>query len=343
VTSAISATAATATAAAAAATMTPPAPPPLLRVRDLRRRFGARAALDGVSFDVQPGEIVGLLGPNGAGKTTAFRVLSGLIPADGGQLELHGAAIRATDRAYRARLGVVFQEPSIDLKLSGRENLALGAALYGLPRAHAARRIDDALAVMALGAHAGDAASTYSGGMRRRIEIARVLLHDPDLLLLDEPGRGVDPEALRRIWDLLGALRVERRLSIVVTTHQPDEAERCDRIVILDEGRVCATGTPDELRARVAGDVVTVRGAGAREIAALVKQRLGLDARIAGGEGGDGDGDGGDEVTIEAPRGHELVPRVAELFPAGRLRSIATSRPTLADVFAKLTGRGLQS
>ncbi|HET6147307.1 MAG TPA: ABC transporter ATP-binding protein [Polyangia bacterium] len=310
----------------------PPAPVPRLRASDLRRRFGARAALDGVSFAVYPGEILGLLGPNGAGKTTAFRLLSGLIPADGGAIELDGAPARPADRGYRARLGVVFQEPSIDLKLTGRENLALGAALYGVPRAHAARRIDQALALMELGARAGELTATYSGGMRRRIEIARVLLHDPDLLLLDEPGRGVDPEALRRIWDQLGALRRERRLSIIVTTHQPEEAERCDRIVILDAGRVCAAGTPDELRARVAGDVVTVRGDAPEEIAAVIGQRLGLAARIAAGE-----------VAIEAARGHEIVPRIAELFAPGRLRSIATARPTLADVFAKLTGRGLDA
>jgi len=305
---------------------------PRLRARNLVRRFGARAALDGVSFEVYPGEILGLLGPNGAGKTTAFRVLSGLIPADGGAIELDGAAASPSSSAYRARIGVVFQDPSIDLKLSGRENLALGAALYGIRRAEAARRIDDALALMELGARAGDAASTYSGGMRRRIEIARVLLHDPELLLLDEPGRGVDPEALRRIWDQLGALRRERQTSIIVTTHQPEEAERCDRIVILDGGRVCAEGTPDELRARVAGDVVSVRGDAPEEIAAAIQQRLGLATRIAG-----------DAVAIEAPRGHEVVPRIAELFAPGRLRSIATARPTLADVFAKLTGRGLDA
>jgi ABC-2 type transport system ATP-binding protein len=307
---------------------------PRLRAHELRRRFGARAALDGVSFDVQPGEILGLLGPNGAGKTTAFRVLSGLLPADGGHIERDGAPASPADRGYRARLGVVFQEPSIDLKLTGRENLALGAALYGLPRAHAARRIDDALALMELGARAGELAATYSGGMRRRIEIARVLLHDPDLLLLDEPGRGVDPEALRRIWDQLGTLRHTRGVSIIVTTHQPEEAERCDRIVILDGGRVCATGTPDQLRGRVAGDVVTVRGDAPDEIAALISQRLGLTAQVAPDHGA---------VTIEAARGHEIVPRIAELFAAGRLRSIATARPTLADVFAKLTGRGLDA
>jgi ABC-2 type transport system ATP-binding protein len=303
---------------------------PRLRVAGLTRRFGARLALDGVSFDVAPGELFGLLGPNGAGKTTAFRLLAGLIPADAGTLALDGHPVEAADTRYRAALGVVFQDASLDLKLTGRENLRLGAALYGLPGAVATRRIDEALALMELGARADEAAAKYSGGMRRRIEIARVLLHEPSLLLLDEPGRGVDPEALRRIWDQIVALAAARGLSVIVTTHQPEEAERCHRIAILDGGKLVALGTPDELRAHVAGDLVRVRGDRPEEIRALVASRLGLAGRVVDGE-----------ALFETPRGHEIVPRVAELFGAGRIASIATSRPTLADVFAKLTGRGL--
>jgi ABC-2 type transport system ATP-binding protein len=303
-----------------------------LRVTGLSRRFGARAALDGLTFAVAPGEVFGLLGPNGAGKTTAFRLLAGLLPADAGEVALDGRAMSPASGGYRARLGVVFQEPSLDLKLTGRENLRLGAALYGVPRGVARPRIEEALRVMELGARADEATAKYSGGMRRRIEIARVLLHEPDLLLLDEPGRGVDPEALRRIWDELAARRTSRRLSIVVTTHQPEEAERCDRIALLDGGRVTATGTPDELRARVAGDVVRVRGERPEELAETIRARLGLPGVVLEGD-----------VVLEAPRGHEVVPRIVELFAPGRLASVATSRPTLADVFAKLTGRGLAS
>jgi len=306
--------------------------PPRLRVQGLSRRFGARTALEDVSFDVAPGELFGLLGPNGAGKTTAFRLLAGLLPAHAGTLALDGRPVSAADRAYRARLGVVFQEASLDLKLTARENLRLGAALYDVPRAIAGRRIDEALALMALGDRADEAASTYSGGMRRRIEIARVLLHEPSLLLLDEPGRGVDPEALRRIWDEIAALAATRGTAVIVTTHQPEEAERCQRIAILDGGRVAATGTPDELRAHVAGDVVRVRGDRPDELRATIATRLGLGGRVVDGD-----------VVVETPRGHEVVPRIAELFPAGRLAAIATSRPTLADVFAKLTGKGLAS
>jgi ABC-2 type transport system ATP-binding protein len=307
-------------------------PPPRLRADGLSRRFGARAVLDGVSFEVAPGELFGLLGPNGAGKTTAFRLLAGLLPAHAGTLALDGRPVSTADTAYRARLGVVFQEASLDLKLTARENLRLGAALYGVPRALATHRIDDALALMALGDRADEAAATYSGGMRRRIEIARVLLHEPSLLLLDEPGRGVDPEALRRIWDEITALAAARGTSVIVTTHQPEEAERCHRIAILDGGRVAATGTPDELRAHVSGDVVRVRGEQPDELRATISARLALAGRIVDGD-----------VVVEAPRGHELVPRIAELFPPGRLTAIATSRPTLADVFAKLTGKGLAS
>ncbi len=317
---------------AAATAAAPAGAVPRLRAEGLTRRFGARTGLDGLSFSVARGEIFGLLGPNGAGKTTAFRILAGLLPQQAGTLALDGRIADGGDRDYRARLGVVFQEPSLDLKLTGRENLQLGAALYGLSRAAATVGIGQALALMSLGDRADEVASKYSGGMRRRIEIARVLLHDPALLLLDEPGRGVDPEALRRIWDQIGARVATRGLSVIVTTHQPEEAERCHRIAILDAGRLAAIGTPDQLRAQVAGDVIRVRGDRPEELRATIADRLGLAGRVVDGD-----------VVLEAARGHEVVPRVAELFAPGQLASVSTSRPTLADVFAKLTGRGLSS
>jgi ABC-2 type transport system ATP-binding protein len=308
------------------------APRPRLSVGGLSKAFGERKALEDVSFTVKPSEIFGLLGPNGAGKTTAFRLLSGLLPPDRGTFTLDGELATAASSSYRVRLGVVFQEPSLDLKLTGRENLALGAALYGVPRGLAKQRIRDVLELMQLGPRADEPAARYSGGMRRRIEIARVLLHDPRLLLMDEPGRGVDPEALRRIWDEIASLCANRGLSVILTTHQPEEAERCHRIAILDQGRLVAVGTPDELRARVAGDVVRVEADRPEEIAAAITERLGLSPRIVDAR-----------VCVEAPHGHELVPRIVELFAAGRLRSVATARPTLADVFAKVTGRGLHT
>jgi len=309
-----------------------PAPVPRLAAVGLGKTFGARVALRDVSFSVAPGEIFGLLGPNGAGKTTAFRLLSGLLPADSGTFTLDGRPVDPRQPAYRARLGVVFQEPSLDLKLTARENLALGAALYGLSRRTAAPRIAEALSLMQLGARADEACQRFSGGMRRRVEIARVLLHDPDVLLLDEPGRGVDPESLRRVWDRIESLCRARQMSVIVTTHLPEEAERCQRLTILNAGAVVASGRPDELRARIAGDVVRVAGADPEEIARTITARLGLPARVVDGS-----------AIVETARGHELVPRIVELFPAGRLASLATARPTLADVFMQITGRGLSA
>jgi ABC-2 type transport system ATP-binding protein len=307
-----------------------------LTVLGIRKSFGARVVLEDLSLDVRRGEIVGLLGPNGAGKTTAFRVLAGLLPADAGSVQLDGVPIDPASPAFRRRLGVVFQDPSLDFKLTGRENLALGAALFGLSRRTARARVVEALALMELGARADEPVQKYSGGMRRRLEIARVLLHEPTMLLLDEPGRGVDPEALRRIWDEIERLTRARGLSVIVTTHQPEEAERCRRVVLLDRGRVVASGTPDGLRARVAGDVIRIEANRPDEVISVIEARrasLGLppgsSPRLAEGK-----------IWLEAPRGHELIPRLVELFPAGRLASLSTARPTLADVFAQLTGRG---
>jgi ABC-2 type transport system ATP-binding protein len=364
---------------------------PFISVSNLGRRFGSRVALDGLSFEVGRGETFGLLGPNGAGKTTAFRLLAGLLPLHDGKAGSDGTIRLADqvqdprDRGYRARIGVVFQSPSIDLKLSARENLLLGAALYGLSRARARPRIAEALSLMSLADRADEPATALSGGMRRRLEIARVLLHDPEVLLLDEPGQGIDPATLRRIWDEIAALKADRGASVIVTTHQPEEAERCDRIGILDAGRLVATGTPDELRARVSGDVLHVRGRGPEEIANTLHARLGLPAKViedlvvvetgatltaaSSGTAASADTAASSASVLTAASsvssvssasavspssaatsatshrpvtGHEWVPRVAELFAPGRLESVAVRRPTLADVFVKLTGHGLE-
>lgn len=302
---------------------------PLLAALGLRFAFGSRVALEGVSFAVRRGEILGLLGPNGAGKSTAFRVLSGQITPSDGSLRWNGRPASTQDPRYRARLGVVFQEPSLDLALTARENLALGAAIYGVRGAEARAAVAHALASAGLTERANERVKTFSGGMRRRLEIARVLLHRPALLLLDEPGRGVDPEALSAIWRQLENERRERGLAIIVTSHQPEEAERCDRVVFLDGGHVIAEDTPEGLRQRVAGDLLRVLGREPAAIAGAIRERLALEARVLGGE-----------VLVEVPAGHAWVPRVVELFPAGALDAVSLTRPSLADVFAKLTGRG---
>jgi ABC-2 type transport system ATP-binding protein len=301
-----------------------------LRLEGLTRRFGERVAVDGLTVDVARGEVFGFLGPNGAGKSTTFHLLTGLLAPNAGRVLLDGQEAPPTDGRVRRRLGVVFQDPSLDDKLTALENHKLGAALYGLSGKRAEARIDELLALVALDDRKKEPVERYSGGMKRRLELARVLLHEPEILIMDEPSRGIDAPTQRRIWEHLLTLRQRRRMTILLTTHQPDEAEYCDRIAVLDHGRVIACDTPDVLRQKVGGDVVTLDGDNADALAADVRARFSLDAKVVDGA-----------VVIETPRGHELIPRLVEALPAGRLRAVAMRRPTLADVFVHLTGRGL--
>jgi ABC-2 type transport system ATP-binding protein len=301
-----------------------------LRLEGLTRRFGERVAVDALTVDVARGEVFGFLGPNGAGKSTTFHLLTGLLAPDGGRLLLEGREAPPTDGRVRRRLGVVFQEPSLDDKLTALENLKLGAALYGLSGKRADARIAELLALVELTDRQKEPVERYSGGMKRRLELARVLLHEPEILIMDEPSRGIDAPTQRRIWEQLLELRQKKHMTILLTTHQPDEAEHCDRIAVLDQGRLIACDTPEVLRQKVGGDVVTLDGDEPEALAADVQARFSLDARVVDGA-----------VVIETPRGHALIPRLVEALPQGRLRAVALRRPTLADVFVHLTGRGL--
>jgi ABC-2 type transport system ATP-binding protein len=305
---------------------------PLLAARGLERRYADRVVVADLSFELAPGEIFGFLGENGAGKTTTFEMLSGLRRPDRGHLEWRGARIEPTAAAYRARLGVVFQQASVDQALTARENLQLGAALYGLTGAAARAKIDAALAFTELGARAHEPVKKFSGGMRRRLELARVLMHEPELLVLDEPTHGLDPGFFRRFWAELRRLRETRGLTVLVTTHDPAEAAQADRLAVLDAGRVLALGSPAELTAQVGGDVLVVEADDAAALVEPIRARHGLEARVAG--------DG--KLLVTLPRAHELVPRLVEGFPPGRLRSVAVHPPDLADVFVRLTGRTYQ-
>ncbi len=304
--------------------------PAALEVKGLRKAYGDRVAVDELSFQVARGEVLGVLGPNGAGKTTTFHLLVGLLAPDAGEIFMDGAPASPTDPSVRERMGVVFQQPSLDDKLSGRENLMLGAALYGISGAEAKARVATALSVVELADRADESVARYSGGMKRRIEIARVLLSRPSILVMDEPSRGVDLPTQRRIWAQLDDERRARGMSILLSTHAPEEAERCDRVVLLDGGRVIATGTPDELRARVGGDVVRIEAEGPDEVAEVLRAKLGLEARVAD-----------DVVHVTSAEAHTWIPRIVEAFAAGRLRSVSLRRPDLADVFVALTGRAL--
>jgi ABC-2 type transport system ATP-binding protein len=305
-------------------------PSDLLVVRGLQKRYGDRVALAGVSFGVRRGEIFGVLGPNGSGKSTAFAILTGLLPADGGDVVFDRVPQKPGDRRFRSRLVVVFQSPSLDDRLTARENLAMSAALFGVPRTLARRRVEELLAFSELEARAAEPVKRFSGGMRRRLELARALVHAPDLLIMDEPTTGLDEAAFQRTWLRIEDLRRTRGLTVLVTTHRPDEADHCDRLAILDAGRIVACETPSELRARVEGDVITIEADDPAEVARAVEERFSLEARVSEGQ-----------VRLELPRAHELVPRLVEAFPPGRLRAVGMRRPTLADAFLRVTGHTL--
>lgn len=305
--------------------------PALLEIRSLAHRFGDRVVLEELSFSVARGEVFGLLGRNGAGKTTAFQVLLGLVAPQSGRFVLDGREVQPGDRAVRSRIGVVFQGTSLDLKLTGRENLSLSAALRGLRGPAARARIAALLERAELSGRADEPVEKLSGGLRRRFELVRALVHEPALLVLDEPTSGLDEASFQRTWTDLRA-RVADGLSIVLTTHRPEEAARCDRLAVLEAGRVVAIDTPERLCARVSGDVITLEAPEPEPLAREIATRFACRAEARDGV-----------VHLECERGHELVPRLVEAFPPGRFASVSLRRPTLADAFLSLTGHTLAS
>jgi len=293
-------------------------------------RRGERLVLDGVSFEAAPGEVFGLLGPNGAGKTTAFQILTGLLQPQSGELILDGVAFRPGDRTFRERTGIVFQDPALDDRLTARENLSLAARLYGVPRRVASGRIDDLLSGADLSDRADEPVGKLSGGMRRRLELARALVHEPTILILDEPTTGLDEASFRKTWSRLHTIRKERGLTLLLTTHRPEEAENCDRIAILDGGKIVACDTPDRLRARVRGDLVILESDDPESVAAGIREKFSLEVRVLEGR-----------VVLERESAHELIPRLVETFPGGTLRSVSMRRAGIGEVFLELTGHGL--
>ncbi len=316
--------------AAVAAVDPPPDRPARLAVRELTFRYRERQVLRGVSFDVASGSILGLLGPNGAGKSTLFAILAGLLEPASGRLLVDGVPATTGARSLRARMGVVFQSPSLDAKLTVEENLVLGGQLFAMSRSAARARARELLDAAGLGDRARDPAGKLSGGMRRRLELARALVPRPSILLMDEPTNGLDAAAFRQAWDAVHRLRREEGLTVLLTTHRPDEAEMCDRLAVLSRGRIVAEGTPEELRSRVAGDVITIEADDAAPLAREIALRHGVDTRVVGGA-----------IHLERERGHELVPRLVETFPPGRILSVSVHRPTLADAFLAVTGEDL--
>ncbi len=299
---------------------------PAIEVADLSFSYGDRQALSAIEFTIARGEIFGFLGPNGGGKSTLFRLLSTLVPIQSGDARILGCDLRGATQVLRRKIGVVFQSPSLDGKLTVAENLGIHGNLYGMRGARLKERTQAMLARLDVSDRAGDLAETLSGGLRRRVELAKALLHEPELLLLDEPSTGLDPAARREFFNLLLRLRESDGVTIVLTTHYMEEAERCDRIGILDRGRLVAIAPPGELKQRVGGDVMVISAAAPEALAQKIAQRLQVRAALVDGT-----------LRIERPRGHELMARLVDEF-GGEIESITFGRPTLEDVFIHLTG-----
>ena len=278
---------------------------PALNVVGLSHRYGDRQALQSVSFDVAPGESFGLLGPNGGGKTTFFRIAATLLTPTNGTVRVFGHDVATHPDAVRRCIGMTFQSPALDDRLHVVENLHYHGHLYGLHGKSLNQRIDEVLSLVNLTDRASDLVSTLSGGLQRRVELAKTLLTKPLLLLLDEPSNGLDPGARREVWEHLRHLRQTESTTIIVATHLMDEAAQCDRVGILHEGRLVASGTPEALVSEIGGDMILVTGKDLSSLAQKVTQRFDQHVEIIDGA-----------LRLERAQAHEFVPELVEAFAA---------------------------
>jgi ABC-2 type transport system ATP-binding protein len=291
--------------------------------------YGTRRALDDLSFAVNRGEIFGLLGPNGSGKTTLFRILSTLMVPSAGRASLQGFDVARQPNQVRQQIGIVFQARSLDPKLTVAENLKHQGHLYGLHGALLQTRIQEVLTRVGLLDRARDLVETLSGGQQRRVELAKGLIHSPEVLLLDEPSTGLDPGARRDLWLYLRTLRDQEGVTVLVTTHLMEEAEHCDRLAILNEGKLVALGSPPELKAQIGGDVVVLETAApetAAQLAHSIEDRFRVHPVVVERV-----------VRVEREQGHRFAAEVVEAFP-GLIQAVSIAKPSLEDVFIDRTG-----
>jgi ABC-2 type transport system ATP-binding protein len=298
----------------------------VILVENLTHRYGSRLALSNVGFEVKAGEIFGLLGPNGGGKSTLFRILSTMMLPTGGRAEVAGHDVAREPAAVRRSIGVVFQTQSLDKALTVAENLRSQGHLYGLSGPKLRDRMEQVMTRLGLADRRDDIVEKLSGGLKRRVEIAKGLLHRPVVLLMDEASTGLDPGARRELWQYVEELRGQEGVTILLTTHILDEADRCDRLALLHEGRIVAEGTPAHLRARIGGDVVVLEAADAAELSRQIETRFALEATVMDGV-----------VRVEISNGHRFITEVVEAFP-GAIQSVGLHKPTLEDVFVRETG-----
>ncbi len=299
---------------------------PAITVRDLAKHFGEVRAVRGVNFEVATGEVFGFLGPNGAGKTTTINMLCTLAKPSSGEARVAGHDVVRERDDVRRNIGLVFQDPTLDGYLTAAQNLKLHAELYGVQSDLVVPRMQQVMEMVGLWDRKDSPVSTFSGGMRRRLEIARGLMHSPRVLFLDEPTIGLDPQTRRSIWDYIRELKEREEITIFMTTHYMDEAEWCDRIAIMDHGEIVALDAPEALKGGVGTDRVAIQtDDNAAAIAALARQ-FGIEAKLSEGA-----------VAFGVPAGEEFVPRLFAEFELP-IRSVSVSRPTLDDVFMSYTG-----
>ena len=279
-----------------------------------------------MSFSVERGEIFAVLGPNGSGKSTLFQILSTMMPPGSGRLHILGLDLLQEQREIRRHIGVVFQHPSLDKKLTSEENLRHQGHLYGLSGNKLTQRIRETLKMVGILDRCEDLVESLSGGMQRRVELAKCLLHKPQLLILDEPSTGLDPGARRDFSTYLRQLRDSEGVTVLLTTHILDEAEQCDRIAIMDRGHLVALGTPAQLKHEIGGDIISVTSNDPTTLGAQIMEKFGGDVRVVD-----------HTIRIERTHGHEFIPDLVQAFP-GEIDAVTVAKPTLEDVFIRKTG-----
>lgn len=302
----------------------------MIQVQDLTHRYGARVALRNVTFEVKKGEVFGLLGPNGGGKSTLFRILSTMMVPTEGRAVIAGDDVVRNPAAVRRHAGVVFQTQSLDKALTVEENLRAQGHLHGLSGPELRDRMARAMERLGLADRSKDLVETLSGGLRRRVEIAKALLHRPQVLLMDEASTGLDPAARRDLTRHIEELRDREGVTILLTTHVLEEADRCDRLALLHEGSIVALGSPAELRSRIGGDVVVLESDDTATLASGIESRFGLKTAAMDGR-----------VRVEIANGHRFIAEVVEAFP-GAIQSVGLHKPTLEDVFVRETGASIE-
>ena len=302
----------------------------MIEVQNLTHRYGDRVALNQINFSVKPGEVFGLLGPNGGGKSTLFRILSTMMVPSEGKAALAGHDVVREPAEVRRHVGVVFQTQSLDKALTVEENLRSQGHLHGLSGNVLRERMQRAMEQLGLSDRRKDLVETLSGGLKRRVEIAKALLHRPQVLLMDEASTGLDPAARRDLSRHVENLRSGEGVTILLTTHILEEADRCDRLALLHQGNIVALGTPDELRSRIGGDVVVLEAGDTHSLAGGIEQRFGLKPSVVDGQ-----------VRVEIQNGHRFIAEVVEAFP-GAIESVGLHKPTLEDVFVRETGASIE-